>query len=336
MPDAKNGSSSAFKFSIKKRKLSSFMCKEMLYDYVSGKLDPERQQAVKQFLDQSTEIQGELNAVESALAYCEGLAQTEISEPLLKNIRDAKTPWVKLVSTLHWRQWPDSLKWGVEAVAISSSVVLVALLLGPKIMEMWPKATDQKVILAEVDAKKTATEGATTGDEPPASTEEVVVAEAPPKASAEPPQPSKVEPPPPEPVSVAVAPPVVAPVVTETKAPAAVATPTLSAEKPKPLATTGFLYRAFINLNDVDGVSPNITASLEGLGAEKAGEVPLGWRRPQGAYYHFTLPEENYDKMMEQLRTYGEVRISKDPHPRIMPTGVIRLILWVEDVTLKQ
>ncbi len=93
----------------------------------------------------------------------------------------------------------------------------------------------------------------------------------------------------------------------------------------------GFVYRAFMNLDDLDTLGPKITQLIQELGGVKAGEVELGWKKGNAVrYYHFSMPEDSQDKLLEQLQTYGPVRISKDPHPRIMPNGQIRFILWVE------
>ncbi len=95
----------------------------------------------------------------------------------------------------------------------------------------------------------------------------------------------------------------------------------------------GFVYRAFMTLNDLDEIGPKMTADIIALGGEKAGEVELGWKRGNGRYYHFTLPETNDKKILERLQVYGPVRISKDPHPRVMPPGQVRFILWVESAS---
>ncbi|MEK7357815.1 MAG: hypothetical protein AAB250_15295, partial [Bdellovibrionota bacterium] len=92
----------------------------------------------------------------------------------------------------------------------------------------------------------------------------------------------------------------------------------------------GFVFRAFMNLGNIEEVAPQISDAIRGLGGEKAGEVELGWKRGSGRYYHFALPEENEKKLMDKLQAYGPVRISKDRHPRVMPQGRVRFILWVE------
>ena len=85
-----------------------------------------------------------------------------------------------------------------------------------------------------------------------------------------------------------------------------------------------------MTLPDLEKLGPKITADIEQLGGEKAGEVELGWKRGTGRYYHFAIPEANQEKLLERLRAYGPVRLSKDAHPRVMPKGQVRFILWVE------
>lgn len=94
----------------------------------------------------------------------------------------------------------------------------------------------------------------------------------------------------------------------------------------------GYVYRLFMDLKQLDQFTPAIAQKIKGLGGQKAGDVPLGWKRGEGSYYHFTLPETQYDSLLTVLKSYGPVRISKDPHPRVMPEGEIRLILWIESL----
>ncbi|MES2856358.1 MAG: hypothetical protein V4692_10875 [Bdellovibrionota bacterium] len=114
-------------------------------------------------------------------------------------------------------------------------------------------------------------------------------------------------------------------VATPASTPAPTAAPAKQAKVP-----TGYVFRAFMTLENLDDLAPEITDQIFALGGEKAGEVDIGWKRGNGRYYHFALPEENEQKLLEQLQVYGPVRISKDPHPRVMPTGQVRFILWIE------
>ncbi|MNL61807.1 hypothetical protein D3C87_1857750 [compost metagenome] len=50
-------------------------------------------------------------------------------------------------------------------------------------------------------------------------------------------------------------------------------------------------------------------------------------------YFHFTLPEAKYAELEAFLATYGKARIGKEKHPRVMPDGIIRLILTVDEAS---
>ncbi|MBX9768670.1 MAG: hypothetical protein K2X47_15455, partial [Bdellovibrionales bacterium] len=93
----------------------------------------------------------------------------------------------------------------------------------------------------------------------------------------------------------------------------------------------GFVYRAFTFTNQIETVSPQLRDKILALGGKKAGEVDLGWRKRGGRYFHFTIPESSYEELVASIQAYGPVRIQKDPHPRVMPEGQIRFILWLED-----
>ncbi len=98
----------------------------------------------------------------------------------------------------------------------------------------------------------------------------------------------------------------------------------------------GVVYRAVMTMPAISETSQEIKDELERLGAERAGQVPLGWKKTNGSYFHFTLPVSNYDSLVRLLSRYGQVRMTKDSHPRLMPDGLIRVILWIEDTGKNQ
>lgn len=95
----------------------------------------------------------------------------------------------------------------------------------------------------------------------------------------------------------------------------------------------GLLYRIIMTSESAETVSADVVAKLTAMGAEKAGQVELGWRKknPDGNYFHFTMPDASYNELVKTLGGYGPVRIYKNPHERVMPEGQIRIILWIED-----
>ncbi len=95
---------------------------------------------------------------------------------------------------------------------------------------------------------------------------------------------------------------------------------------------SGGLYRGVLVVTDINEVSSKITQRLVEFGGKKAGEVELGWKKTDKlAYYHFTLPENNIDAAKEFLSNFGTLQIQFENHPRLMPQGVKRLIIEVQE-----
>jgi hypothetical protein len=94
----------------------------------------------------------------------------------------------------------------------------------------------------------------------------------------------------------------------------------------------GFLYRSYIKLSNIDASTAKIREKIIQLGGRKAGSVELGWRKGKGSYFHFTMPEKNYDQLVQMIEEYAGkgVKIQKDKHDRVMPDGVIRFIIEAE------
>lgn len=349
-----------------KRKLTPFLAHEMLFDYVTGQLDSERQKAIEEFIKEDRESQNLLEAIRRGIAYAESLKRIEISADAVDEL-DHSENLVSLSRRLaRWSQWPDSLRWSLVALMISVCTAGAVMIIPWKTVPLFratPGAESGSFEIARVqgrkaggddgqlvadlqddnlDAQSGPLEGS--GDEEFAEESSGVrptIQAAGPAVAAPPVAASSVAVSPVTAPSVAsssvtrVSTPVPAPVPTQ-QAPAP-ATPAVvsSAQESTPASSTqkasrGYVYRAFMTLSDLENVAPKITQQLKELGAEKAGEVELGWRRGSGRYYHFSLPEVSEQKLMETLRGYGPVRISKDPHPRVMPQGQLRFILWVE------
>ena len=94
----------------------------------------------------------------------------------------------------------------------------------------------------------------------------------------------------------------------------------------------GGLFRASIQVSDLDTLGVRITDKLVALGGTKAGEVELGWKKsPKVLYYHLVLPAENIDQMQEFLNKFGQLNIQFENHPRLMPIGFKRIILEVKE-----
>ena len=350
------------------RRMSEFLAREMMYDYLTGQLDQDRHEAVKSFLIISREAREDQQDLQYGLQYCELLAQAQVAPGLVKQLKGRPTHPHQAKRYFYWRNWPAPLRWSVESLVIASVVAFMVNTVPWHRLRLIVPIDRSAQILAQIGEKfnqqmNPQTERLASGSqaesplpsEPmPVATSEVQAVEgapeeglsAGPESSESPlPQPSLATTANSQPSANAIdqgeeesplPPGAVLPVqVPATKTPLA-ASAVAGAVKLEEVsqvnsAMRGVLYRAYMTLGNVDEVSLEMANVIRGLGGTKAGSVELGWRKPNGSYYHFTLPEANYDKLVSALRTYGPVRIYKERHKRIMPDGEIRLILWVEE-----
>ncbi len=309
----------------KRRKLSPFLCREMLYEYEIGLLDPERQSAVEEFMQADADCREELESLRAAFGYAEQLGQTEVRLDIVAHLREAENAVSLSKKYASWRNWPETLRWASVALMVSVVVAaFVAAVPWNQLQKFGPVQQTTVLKLADLTGaveddseaepeSEVAEDDQGSGDwEVDAEGSPVQVAEASEGRSQPQSEPDATPVPSPTPVTMAVA-----------------ATPT-PVPTPKEAKPKGFVYRAFMNLGNLEEIGPKIAEHIVELGGAKAGEVELGWKRGAGRYYHFSLPEENEEKLLEKLRAYGPVRMSKDPHPRVMPPGQVRFILWIE------
>lgn len=373
-----------------RKKLTPFLAHEMIYDYATGQLDTERRAALEEFLATDTESQVLLKNIERAQGYCEKLKKVSVDAETLLQLQEAESAVSLGKRYSSWKEWPETLRWSITAIALSAVVAgSVALVpwsklspskksgAGPETVEVaqipQPKSEDTTEVAANEDNgsgdeapedmndEGSGDDVADSGDdESGAPSKEALAAIAAAQKQKATPTPTAT------PVAVAankvggLTPP--ASIGRSTPAPfVSVNLPTAPAQKPAAPAPTpapasnastkltmsvtadshaagdakarGFVYRAFMTLDNLEEIGPKITSDIVALGGEKAGEVELGWRRGSGRYYHFALPEDNEKKILERLQVYGPVRISKDPHPRIMPPGKVRFILWIDSAS---
>lgn len=332
------------------REVTSFLGHEMLFDYIAGTLDEERKRAIDEFLNKSKEAQLDLIKILNGMKYAEQLAETVVSQDLLEKVQEPETYLSVLLKKSKFDQWPLSVKWSIEALIVVTGIVgLLVLVPWDKALKLDLFPTSQEVTLAEVrKASKPESEVAQHVeapevpqfvDEPSGKSPSVnksgskekekdkdkdkiktkVAANSPPAISSAPG------------VLATTVPAVVAPSGTGVVAGAPEKTTPVS-EPPATATFAGSLYRGVLKVTNAEAISPKITEKIVNLGGRKAGEVDLGWKKGETAYYyHFTLPEAKYAELETYLSEYSSAKISKEKHPRTMPDGIIRLIIQVEE-----
>lgn len=321
----------------KVRRLSRFLCQELLYDFISGRLDPERAQAVKEYLYEDLDAQVDLESLDRALDYTEELSHTELTPDLLALLKSHKSWSARFLEALLWRNWPDMVRWSAEAMMISVIVAFVWLSFPwMKIVGVLPDQQHRELVRVEAEEpggeqekkleEAAATHLAKQGVEVEEQKDAAEVEETNKKETTKNPQVSI------KPVKVAKK-----AIVSETSA--KISQPKVVAGKKVKVKDTspkykGLLYRGFMKIPNVRQITPDVVARIQELGGKKAGKVKLGWEKKTGNYFHFSLPESNYESLLKDLRQYGPVRIYKNPHWRVMPDGVIRFILLIEGTEL--
>lgn len=292
----------------KNRKLTNFLCQELLYDYATDNLDPRRKEDVEEFLKSSRESQREYEMLKRGLKASQLVSRLQVSEDLREALLNFEPQWRK--SMREWTLWSSQRGWKILPYAfVGATLVLVILVKKP-----WRDTGSKDLILAEQTK-------ASMADKPtaiPPAAEATVAAVVPAETAVPAPAPA------PAPTTVAAqAPPAKAPAPVEDLA---------DRRESSPAPVRGFLMRGEIDVSDFNNTWPLIRDKIIALGGKAAGSVELGWlRKADESYFHFTVPESSYNELELFLGTFGQVRFSKERHPRVMPEGQIRIILTVKD-----
>lgn len=295
------------------------MVEEMLYDFATRELDPTREADVKEEVDKSKTLQEELARINLGLTYFESLSRVNISLSLLEELKGQKTYWTQIREQLNFQKWPAIVKWTLEAFSIIFIVALLTIFVPwSQIRDFVLQESQTELIIAEVAKSKTrmqqsseiaqATdfedEGTSVSDTEPMKSEIQKGTTNLADFGAEK-----------KPV--------------EAKPSVQQAMGSLKSEESK---KQGFVFRGTVKVINVDVGAVKIKQKIVDLGGRKAGEVELGWRRNQGDFYfHFTIPESKLNEVQEYIKSLGEMQISRDPHPRLMPDGIVRIILTAEE-----
>ena len=291
------------------RTMSSFFAKELIYDFLTNSLDSERVQAVEKELKANPDLAQEVAQIKSGLHYTEKLSESFVDESILEQIKMLSSYLQVALRKINFGQWPSGLKLGFEATLVALGVTVLSLMVPWHRLVHWNWVSSADVTLSEIDRTFTKT---VAENEPKAETFDF----------------------PDEDASLAAATVDVSTTSTTTTAPLAqssgkASTTTLPATVVA--KSQGELYRGSIEVTNVAAVSPKIVDNLNELGARKAGQVELGWRKGTGSYFHMTVPKNRYEDLVQAFNQYGELKIQREKHERVMPDGIIRLIIDVKE-----
>lgn len=351
-----------FQYSKKgKRQLTPFFSRELLFDYKENRLDPERHQCVLDLATSSLEVRQELQKLEHGILYAELLSQTVITPVFVDRIRKSESHWDQLLQKINFGLWPQGLKWGLEAAIVAVGIISVGILMPWNQLTRVRWMTPTEMVLSEVKKAPTVYEH----EEPVHQVkiedqttfpDEGIVAQkqhhkdfsqftqfqfdypvyfsSKIRSSIGPSVEKTVE----AKTKVAETTPVSRPV--EAKNPTVASSSkvaentsesTSGASNVAAKAGQGFLFRGVIRITNIEATTPKLVEKISEMGGRKAGEVPLGWKKGNSSYFHFTLPENKYEEFKQFMTTYGALKIQKEHHERVMPDGIIRLIISVEE-----
>lgn len=307
------------KFSKKeKREISDFIGQELLYDYLFDQLDVERRQAVEKKLSQSPELKAELEKIKLASSYVQKFQETQILSQLEDDIREPSTYFWVLFQKMRIQDWPRSVQILLEGLLIGGlAIALIVTIPWGKILDLKTKLESTSVTLTEISrVNHTDPDREVVGPEA-TTNKQTIIYDDENKQNSSP----KLEPTPKLAAIEAPKKPAESQPKTETKE--------ISAEPTT--KRQGFLFRGKLIATNSLMISSKVSEYLNQNGGRKAGEVELGWKKGDGYYFHFTIPEAKQKEAQEYLKSLGSFSIQKEPHPRIMPDGIIRLIITVEE-----
>jgi anti-sigma factor RsiW len=91
------------------KKMTKFLCMELMYEYVSGTLDPRREQDIETYLPTDRECQRELERVKRAIAYTHKAAHASVTPALHEALLKFEPQWQK--SLREWTLWSSQRGW---------------------------------------------------------------------------------------------------------------------------------------------------------------------------------------------------------------------------------
>ncbi|MGE3973643.1 MAG: anti-sigma factor [Bdellovibrionales bacterium] len=299
-----------------KRELSCFLCRELLYEFVTGTIDSRRRQAVQEHLETCPECKKEQDTFNQGLTYLKELGQAKIHPNYLKEISEPEPFPKRILKKIGWHKWPDPVRWTVESVVVGSVLAVLIGVVSQKFLfnsenneaALYTDTENPVEVAQQVpETPSDQLQGNENGENPYTGSDEEYSPEVETTPAA------KVE------TSL---PPASTPSAPVAKSEAVAKAPTVTEPK-----SDGFLYRGSMYIQEVGAATPSVVKKIISLGGKRAGEVELGWKQPGGSYFHFSMPEKELNALLEHLKQYGKLNLVKEKNRRVMPSGTIRIIL---------
>ena len=293
------------------RRLSVFLVRQMLFDYVQDRLDEKRKKDVESYLDEHLELQRDLEFLNKSIEFCQNIHSKEYN--LFPEIKYQKSFSLKFF----FKRMPTRQSlWQRKLRIISFSVVFLLVLFSVDIRKFWN--TGGMLLEKEIfEIEKLQEEGFRLDDfdtDPVFKDVDLTQYKR---------EPKKTE------VSSAELAKTQDNTISQEKAPVKKTVKTESLAQNQDGQLQGLIHRMFMRDKRAGEYYQSIVDEIVRLGGSKAGKVKLGWERKNGYYYHFTLPEEHKEGFIRFLQEKSSVKVESYPHKRVMDEGVFRFILWL-------
>ncbi len=318
-----------------KRKLTPFICRELMYDYVSHRLPSIRHKDVEEYIEDHEDLRAECELYESSLEYLSRLEKIEVSEELVDQLKSSQSIANHVVQASRLRNWPDWLLLLVQILGTSTLVVLSVVYINWFELNDWieDNLSFVSVVIDEEpeEAFNPADEVSEIVANDESTIESNIVAGSDPNVASEIPQNNLAENEPDTPIAVIGEEETEATQINEVE-PKATSSPVAEVEPtpaPKTPRLKGMVTKIFMGLPNIDQNTKEIVAWLNERGGSKAGDVPLGWRRPKGSYFNIRINKEYLDPLVDFLKTKSKVTVDTVPHRIVMGEGEVRVILWI-------
>lgn len=132
----------------KHKKMTRFLCQELLYEYAAGMLDKNRTRDMEEFLPTCFESQRELENLKKGMAYAKAVNSIEVSPSLTAGLEGFEPAWKKRLQS--WSLWSFQRGWRM----LPYTFLVVATGMGIYVTKPWKKDLRRDLILAQQERKE--------------------------------------------------------------------------------------------------------------------------------------------------------------------------------------
>lgn len=125
------------------RKLTRFFCQELLYEFMSGNLDMEKQKSMDDYLTGCRESQRELERLNRGLQYSSVASRLGVSQELREALLNFEPQWKR--TWLAWTHWTSRRGWR----ALPYIFLLLTLGLSLFLLKPWRPRLNRDLVLFE-------------------------------------------------------------------------------------------------------------------------------------------------------------------------------------------